>query len=409
VTVSAERDSGARILVHTGKGGVGKTTTAAATAALLASRGRRTLVASTDRAHSLADVLDTPLGDTPVAVATRLDAQQLDSRERLDHNWQDIGTYLQRLLRWGGAGELEAAELAVLPGLDEVFALLDLHLQAVSGRYDVIVVDCAPTGETLRLLSLPEVLGWYVERVMPVQRRVTRTLRPAISRVTSMPVPDDPVLGAVDALYERLQAVRAVLLDPHTTSVRMVLNPERVVLAEARRTHTLLGLFGYAADAVVVNRLLPDDADGPLLGPWRDRQRGVLAEIDRAFTELPRFVAPLAADEPVGVEALRALGGVLYGDTDPAGVLHHGPRPHIVEMADGHALRLPLPDGGAEDLELFQRDDELHVRIGAWSRNLVLPRGLARRVVTSAAFDDGWLHIEFGAPAPDDAAEVVRT
>lgn len=385
----------ARVLIHMGKGGVGKTTTAAATAVRLARNGHRTLVVSSDPAHSLADVLDQRLGDQPTTVGDNLDAQQLHARQRLDDGWEHIAGYLQSLLRWGGAGDLEAAELAVLPGLDELFALLDLRAHVDSGRYDVVVVDCAPTAETLRLLSLPEVLGWYVERLVPLQRGITRALRPTLRHVTTMPLPHDSLFDAVVGLYERLQAIRAVLLDPAVTAVRMVLTPERVVLAEARRTHTLLSLFGYAVDAVVVNRVVTSGSDDPLIAGWRRRQGKVLDEVAGTFGPIPRFTAPLAAGEPVGVEALADLACDLYGSTDPMAVLYDGPRLTLVEDDGGHTMRVPLPQGTPDDVELFQRRNELFVRVGGHTRNLVLPSGLADRAVTAAKVEQGWLCIRF--------------
>ena len=387
-----------------GKGGVGKTTTAAATAVHLARRGHRTLVLSTDPAHSLGDVLDHPLGDRPTPVADNLEAEQLHVRQRLDDGWADIGGYLQALLRWGGAAELEAAELAVLPGLDELFALLDLRAHVDSGRYDVVLVDCAPTAETLRLLSLPEVLGWYVEHLVPLQRGVTRALRPTLRHVTTMPLPADAVFDAVGQLYQRLQDVRTLLLDPATTSVRMVVTPERVVLAEARRTHALLALFGYALDAVLVNRVLATDSGDPLVAAWYERQERALGELAASFDPVPHLTAPLCGHEPVGVAALATLAEQLYGDRDPVAVLYDGPRLHVVDDDRGHALYVPLPQDGADDVELFQRQDELYLRIGAHRRNLVLPAGLVDRVVVAATVDPGWLRIEFGADGTSPAA-----
>ena len=392
-----------------GKGGVGKTTTAAATAVRLAQDGRRTLVVSSDPAHSLADVLDHRLGDQPVTVTDHLDAQQLHARQRLDDGWGQIAGYLQSLLRWGGAGELEAAELAVLPGLDELFALLDLRAHVGSGRYDVVVVDCAPTAETLRLLSLPEVLGWYVERLVPVQRNIARALRPTLRHVTTMPLPHDTMFDAVAGLYERLQAVRAVLLDPAVTAVRMVLTPEQVVLAEARRTHTLLALFGYAVDAVVVNRVVTSDSDDPLVAGWRRRQARVLDEIAGTFGPVPRFIAPLAPAEPVGLTALAGLAGQLYGCADPSAVLYDGPRLELIEDGGGHIMRMPLPQGTPADVELFQRCDELYVRVGGHTRNLVLPSGLGDRAVTGATVEQGWLCIEFATDGTVDGQRTTTT
>jgi arsenite-transporting ATPase len=263
-----------------------------------------------------------------------------------------------------------------------------------------VVVDCAPTAETLRLLSLPEVLGWYIERLMPLQRTVTRALRPTLRHITTMPLPRDSVFGAVETLYRRLQAVRALLLEHNITSVRMVVTPERVVLAEARRTHTLLALFGYAVDAVAVNRLVPSGSDDPLVARWRRRQQQALDEVADTFGAVPQLHAPLDADEPVGVVALADLADHLYGTRDPSAVLYDGPRLELVEDDHGHALRVPLPQRTADDVELFQSRDELYIRVDGYTRNLVLPAGLSGRPVTSAKVDEGWLRIGFGTREP---------
>ncbi|MBW3659246.1 MAG: ArsA family ATPase, partial [Actinobacteria bacterium] len=229
-----------RILLFTGKGGVGKTTVAAATAARAAARGLEVLVTSTDPAHSLADAFDVPLGDGPTRVATNLQAQQIDAQARLERHWKEVRDYLVELLAWGGVGELQAEELVLLPGLDELFALIDLHRQVESGAYDLVVVDCAPTAETLRLLALPDALRWYVDRILAPGRRVARVIRPVTSRVGGIPVPEDDVFGAVERIHGELAAVHALLQDAARTSVRLVVNPERMVIAEALRTATSL-------------------------------------------------------------------------------------------------------------------------------------------------------------------------
>ena len=246
-----------RILLFTGKGGVGKTTVAAATAAACAARGVRTLVLSTDPAHSLADSLDRPVGSAPTEVGHRFHAQQLDAQERMEEAWDDIQEYLVEVFDWAGVEGIEAEELAVLPGLDELFGLVDIKTHAESGDWDTIVVDCAPTAETIRLLSLPDVLSWYMDRVFPMSRRVNKVVGPVVSRMTRLPVAGDRVFGAADRFYDRLDGVKELLADPDLCSARLVVNPERMVIAEARRTYTYLSLFGYRVDAVIANRVLP--------------------------------------------------------------------------------------------------------------------------------------------------------
>src|SRR6478672_6923480 len=265
-----------RILLFTGKGGVGKTTVAAATAVRAARAGLRTVVVSTDPAHSLADAFDVELGDRPSPVTTRLWGQQLNARVRFEETWDDIRRYMVDVLDWVGADTLEAEELAVVPGLDEVFSLADIKQFATSGDYDLVVVDCAPTAETIRLLSLPDVLGWYMERMFETQRRLTRLTKPILQRVSGIPIAGDAVFGAVRRFYDRLDGVRELLTDGDLTSARLVVNAERLVVAEARRTFTYLSLFGYHVDAVVANRLLPAELDDPWFTQWRATQSAYL-------------------------------------------------------------------------------------------------------------------------------------
>lgn len=384
-----------RVLLFTGKGGVGKTTTAAATAVRCARAGRRTLVVSTDPAHSLADALDHPLGDRPTRVAPDLWGQQLDAQERLETAWGEVREWLLEVFDWAGMDAVEAEELSVLPGLDEVFSLTDIREHADSGEWDVLVVDCAPTAETIRLLSLPEILSWYMERVFPVTRRVNRMVGPVLSRVTNLPVAGDDVFGATRRFYERLDGVKELLSDPQRSSVRLVVNPERVVVAEARRTYTYLGLFGYAVDAVVANRLLPDAVTDPWFDQWRASQSEQLAVIDEQFAPLPVLRLGLADREPIGIDALGALADALYGELEATAVLHEG-EPFAVERdGDALVLRLDLPFASHDDLEVGRRGDELLVRVGPYRRVVLLPDSLRRRVVSAAALRDGRLRVSF--------------
>jgi arsenite/tail-anchored protein-transporting ATPase len=389
-----------RVLLFTGKGGVGKTTVAAATALRAAAAGQRVLICSTDPAHSLADALAVPLGDEPAEIAGfadggRLAAQQLDARSRLEESWAAIRDYVATVLDWAGAGMVEAEELAVVPGLDELFALADIKQHATSAEHDVVIVDCGPTAETVRLLSLPDVIGWYMERVFPAQRTVTRAVKPLLTRVVSMPVAGDDVFAAARRFYDRLDGVRAVLTDPDVSSVRLVVNPERLVVAEARRTFTYLGLFGYHVDAVVANRLLPAELTDPWFAHWRESQREQLAEIETSFSPVPVLPLTLAAREPVGVAPLLELAGALYGDRDAAARLSD-PAPLRIE-ADGPTLMLSVPLPGVErgDIELARRDGELFVAVGAYRRAIALPESLQRRQVASARLRNDRLDIEF--------------
>jgi arsenite-transporting ATPase len=387
-----------RILLFTGKGGVGKTTVAAATALRAAASGARTLVLSTDAAHSLGDSFGRAVGSNPTKVADQLWAQQLDATERFEDVWGDVQAYLVQVMGWAGVDAVEAEELAVLPGLDELFSLTDLLDHARSGAWDLIVVDCAPTAETIRLLSLPDVLGWYMAKVFPATRRMARLARPILSTLHGVPpVAGDEVFAAVERLIARLAGVRELLADTGTTSLRLVVNPERMVVAEARRTATYLALFGYRVDAVVANRLLPDAVTDPWFKAWREAHAEHLASIEEGFAPLPVLRADLASDEVVGEERLRALADELYGATDPAALLHDGPSLSVERRDETSVLVLPLPFCDHDDLEVGRRDADLLVRVGPYRRAVSLPDSLQRLSVTGATLRDGCLHVEFEA------------
>jgi arsenite-transporting ATPase len=388
-----------RVLLFTGKGGVGKTSVAAATALQCADAGLRTLVLSTDPAHSLADAFDYPLDSTERRIegTDTLYAQQLDATERLEESWGDIQSYLTDVLHWAGVDGIEAEELAVIPGLDEIFSLSDLKSYADSGAWEVIVVDCGPTAETIRLLSLPDILGWYMDRVFPAGRRVTKLVRPVLSKITNLPIAADNVFDSASRFYDRLDGVRDLLADGDTTSVRLVVNPEKLVIAEARRTATYLGLFGYRVDAVIANRLLPDAVTDPWFKAWKEAHAEHLATIEESFAPLPVLKAELAAEELVGVDRLRDFGQALYGELDPRAILHHGEPMRVRRDGEQHVLGIRLPFADKDDLELARREDELIVRVGPHRRNVLLPDSLRRRSVASARMEGEWLEVTFDA------------
>jgi arsenite-transporting ATPase len=395
-----------RVLLFTGKGGVGKTSVAAATALRAAAAGVRTLVMSTDPAHSLADALGTDVGSAPTRVAPNLWAEQIDARARLEESWRQIQEYLIALLSWGGIDEVEAEELSVLPGLEEIFSLVDVRRHVDAGAHDLLVVDCAPTAETLRLLSLPDALGWYLERIFPMQRRVATVVRPMLGRVTSMPLPHDRMLGAVEDLHGTLRQVRDILVDASRTSVRLVVNAEKLVIAEARRTYTYLSLFGYNVDAVVVNRLLPEAVTDPYFTRWKELQTAHLAEIRAGFGRTPVLRAPLFDDEPVGLPALGRLADEVYDGQDLMAVLHRAEQLHVERRDGRQVLCLPLPHVDRTQLDVLRRGDDLYVKVGAYQRSLLLPAALARAEVAGASVVADRLEVTFAdrAPAEERAA-----
>ena len=384
-----------RIVLFTGKGGVGKTTVASATALRIAESGRKTLLMSTDPAHSVADALDAELSADPVEVAPNLWAEQLDPQQRLEENWREIQQHAISVLQWAGIEEIEAEELSVIPGLDELFALADVKRHHDEGPYDCVVVDCAPTGETLRLLSLPDIIQWYMDRVFPIERRLMGALRPVARRVTSLPLPDDNVYQAVRRFYDRLDGVRKILTDGDRTSVRLVVNPERMVIAEAKRTYTYLNLFGYRVDAIVANRLLPDTVSDPYFDRWKELQRDHLATIESSFAPLPILRARLRDQELVGPDLLAQLGREIYGDDDPSAVLHDEDPMSIAKQGSSYVLSLRLPFTAKDALELSTKGDELFVKVGPYRRTIMLPKVLASRRIESAQLIEERLEVVF--------------
>ena len=384
-----------RIILFTGKGGVGKTTVASATALRIAGAGGKTLLMSTDPAHSVADALGTGLSPEPVEVAPNLWAEQLDPQQRLEENWRDIQQHAIAVLQWAGIQEIEAEELSVIPGLDELFALADVKRHHDEGPYDCVVVDCAPTGETLRLLSLPDIIQWYMDRVFPVERRVMGALRPVARRMTSFPLPDDGVYQAVRRFYDRLEGVRRVLTDRDTTSIRLVVNPEHMVIAEAKRTYTYLNLFGYRVDAIVANRLLPDAVSDPYFDRWKELQHAHLTTIEEAFSPLPILTARLRDQELIGNELLTDLGREIYAEDDPSGILHEEDPMSISKTGSTYVLTLRLPFTAKDELELSTKDDELFVKVGPYRRTIMLPKVLGSRQVAAAQLIDERLEVVF--------------
>ncbi|HEY1135438.1 MAG TPA: ArsA family ATPase [Nocardioides sp.] len=395
-----------RVLLLTGKGGVGKSTLSAGTAALAAERGLRTLVLSTDAAHSLADAFGAPVGAEPTQVADRLWVQQVDAQLRFEQSWADVQRYLLSVLDVVGVDRVAAEELTVLPGAEEVLALLELRHQARDGRWDLIVVDCAPTAETLRLLALPEALGWYMQRIFPTQRTVMKALRPVLGRAAGVPMPEGTVFDALERLHAELRDVRE-LLTGATASVRVVLTPERVVLAEARRSYTMLSLFGYRVDGVVANRIFPDAGADTWRAGWAAAQQEVLAEAVASFEGLPLWRSEYRPGEPVGAVALAALAAEVYGDADPFAP-PTGAGPYAVELDDASAVvDLTLPLVARRDVALARNGDELVVTVGSYRRLLTLPAGLARMRIAGARVEDGRLRVRFEERSEERPGEKV--
>ncbi|MEO3871484.1 ArsA family ATPase [Nonomuraea sp. B12E4] len=390
-----------RVLLFTGKGGVGKTTAAAATATLAAGRGLKTLIVSTDTAHSLADALAVEPGE----IAPGLHLHQVDTQKSLERHWGELRDYAQGLLAELGLDEVTSEEITVLPGAEEIIALLELREHAHDG-WDVVVVDCAPTAETLRLLALPEALDWHVTKLMPVGRRVMRLVSPFVRSVAHVSAPGEEVMSAGERFHRGLMEVRELLTGDHA-SVRLVLTPESVVLAEARRTLTSLSLYGYRVDAVIANRVFPPGGADDWRTQWVEAQSRLLTEAEQSFAPLPIHVVPYLPAEPVGRQALTELGEAMYGGRDPFA-------PHAVEpplRLGADELALALPGAARGEVDLARKGDELIVTAGPYRRILALPAALARRRISGATLRDGALRVRFAAPedAPEDADTGLRS
>lgn len=383
-------------MLYTGKGGVGKTTISAATAVRCAEMGYRTVVFSTDLAHSLGDSFDTKLGPEPQRLAENLWAQESDIYFNLDRYWNNVQQWINALFAWRGVDEMVAEELAVLPGMDELANLLWIDTHRKSGSFDVVIVDCAPTGETLRLLSFPEIARWWVEKLLPVHRRMAAFLRPVMRTWIGMPLPDDRVYDSVHDLFLQLDDMHATLVDPETTTVRLVLNPERMVIKEAQRTYTYLNLFGYPTDMVVCNRVLPPSVEDAYFAEWKDAQAAHIRQVKEDFSPLPVVEVPLFGREVVGLSDLSELAHAIYGEEDPTHVRYRG-RTQITEQLDGEfLLKLHLPFTSKEDVHLLTSSDELVVHVGTHKRNVILPRALVGLPTRGARFEGDILTIRFG-------------
>ena len=378
-----------RTILYTGKGGVGKTSVAAATARRLADGGRRTLIVSTDPAHSLADVLCAELAPEPRLVEGRLYAQQVVAEAELERHWAAVQDWLGELLMRRGIDRISAEELTVPPGLDELFSLLEIRRHHDEGDFDAIVVDCAPTGETLRLLSFPDVARWWLEKAFPQHSRMVAAARPF-----ARALPDERVLNEVQRLLRNLIAMNEVLRDHEHVSVRLVLTPEKLVIEEARRTFTYLSLYGFLTDAVIVNRVLPAEVDG-YFGPWRERQAARMSEIEQSFAPVPMLSAPFFADEVLGPEMLDRLGAELFSDADPAAVLQERITQELSVGAEHAELRIELPFARKGEIAVSKVGLDLVVRVGGHKRTLALPPALGDYRPTGATFEDGALRVTF--------------
>ena len=384
-----------RVVLFTGKGGVGKTSVAAATAVRCAAAGYRTVVMSTDPAHSLGDSFDIELGAEASQVGRNLWAHEVSSLHEMQRHWAKLHEYAVEVFSTQGLDEVLADEVANPPGMDEVASLMWIKHYAQRAEHDVLIVDCAPTGETLQLLTFPDVAKWWLDKIYPWSRRAMRVARPVLQPMMNMPLPSDEVYASLKDLLLDLDGMRKVLTDPAVTTVRIVLNLEKMVVKEAKRAYTYLSLFGYVTDAVVVNRLLPGELHDPLFQNWQRIHQRYQVEVEESFAGIPIFNVPLFDREVVGEEMLSLMARAIYGDQDPAQRFATSNPQRIDKDGSDYVLALKVPFVDKSAIDLSRHDGELYVTVGNYRREITLPRVLARRETAGASIEGGELKVRF--------------
>jgi arsenite/tail-anchored protein-transporting ATPase len=383
-----------RTILYTGKGGVGKTSVAACTARACAAAGLKTLAISTDPAHSLSESLEVELSAEPSPAGNGLWAQEVQAQEEMERHWSGVQEWLGELFVERGVDRISAEELTVPPGMDELFSLLRLQAQHDSGEWDAIVVDCAPTGETLRLLSFPDVARWWIEKVFPMERQILAAARPLARSLLDIPLPSQAVFADIQRLSANLIAMNEILRDREHCTIRLVMNPDKMVIGEAMRTFTYLNLYGYLTDAVIVNRVFGADV-GEYFAGWRRVQEEHLELVESAFAPVPVLRAPYFDQEVVGAEMLDRLAGAVFAGHDPAGVLHDALTQELEVRDDGATLRLSLPFARKGDISLKKIGLELVVGVDGQRRTIVLPAAFAGFDPAGARFENGQLEVSF--------------
>jgi arsenite/tail-anchored protein-transporting ATPase len=387
-----------RIILYLGKGGVGKTTVSAATAVRSAGLGKRTLVVSTDLAHSLADCLNIPLTSEPTQLAENLWAQEVNVLDEMRRGWGKLQENMSKALQKQGVDSVVSEELALIPGMDEIVSLINIYRNAREGNFDVVIIDAAPTGETVRLLSMPDTFQWYAGRLSKIKSSTLNLARPLLKSV----LPTTEILDAVQNLNQRVKDLRAVLSDAEISSYRPVVNPERMVIKEALRAETYLSLFGYPIDAIVCNRVLqPDDYQDPFLQELYRNQERFRLQIHQTFAPLPIWEVPYRSQEVIGIKQLRELGDIIFKDQDPTQVFHRGPLQEITRQGDTYILRIPLPHVEMNKVVMTKKGDEMIIEIGNFKRDITLPSVLANQEATVAKFVNKSLEIHFAAPVQE--------
>lgn len=383
-----------RIILYTGKGGVGKTSIAASTGIKLSSEGKKVLVMSTDQAHSLADSLEVKLGFEPTRVTENLDAMEIDVVNESEKAWGEMQGYLKELITSRAEGGIEVEELLVFPGLEELFSLFKILDIYESKAYDVLIVDCAPTGETLSLLKFPEMFGMMIEKMLPMKRKVIKVAGPAIQKVTKVPMPKDSLFSEFEVLFEKLEALQTLMLNKDVVSMRIVTTPEKIVIKETKRNFTCLHLYDYNVDAIIVNKVYPEEALKGYFNAWVKLQEEGLNELEESFRDIPIFKLMLQQHELKSVPVLKEISE-LYGDKAPEEVLMKQKIFEVTESEDHHLLEIYLPFVEKSEMDLGQRNGEIEISVKNEKRCLFLPEQLHGKDITSAKLENGVLAITF--------------
>jgi len=384
-----------RVILFTGKGGVGKTSVAAATAVRCAKAGYRTVVMSTDPAHSLGDSFDIELGPNAEKVGENLWAHEISALHEMQRHWRRLHEYAVEVFATQGLDEVIAEEVANPPGMDEIASLMWIKHYTQKGEHDVLIVDCAPTGETLQLLTFPDAARWWLDKVYPWERRAMKMARPVLQPLMDIPLPSDEIFASLKDLLLDLDGMRKVLTDPAMTTVRIVLNLEKMVVKEAKRAFSYLSLFGYVTDAVIVNRLLPGDLHDELFKKWQLIHRRYQAEVEQSFAGIPIFNVPLFDREVVGEEMLEKMAAATYGERDPTERFVTRSPQRIEKVGTDYVLSLDVPFVDRSDVDLSRHNGELYVTVGNYRREITLPRVLAQRDTAGAHIDAGKLQVRF--------------
>jgi arsenite/tail-anchored protein-transporting ATPase len=386
-----------RIILYTGKGGVGKTSVAAATAVKSASHGVKTLVVSTDPAHSLGDSFDMKLSNEPIEVEKNLWAQEIDVIHEVEEGWGKVQKYFTELFTAKAVKDITTQELTVFPGMEDLLSLLRILKYYKEGTFEAIIIDCAPTGETLSLLSFPEMLRWWMEKLFPMKKKAIKMVGPIAQAVTKIPMPSGQVLDEIDNMYYQLDEMKRIFSDREITSIRIVVNPEKMVIKEAQRSFTYLNIYDFNVDAIVVNRVIPDDVTDDYFKAWKEIQSKYKREIVESFSPIPIYYAPLFETEVLGASMLNRMATAVFKAENPVGIKYSGRVQEVIKDGEGYILAIEMPFMDKKELSLNQKGEQLIIKAGNIKRNIILPRTLLDYTIKRAKFENDTLKIWFGS------------